>query len=170
MLMLDRRVLGLGVGVLLGALALLAPWGGLDIAGALGEGLEPAVEQEARALEQTRRELVLRNRRKDRVARTLLAGRLSLLEAAAYYRALDLGPPALDWQRFRSWWPGGSDAERHCHEVIEWAYPRACLEGDVHGRALRDRLSAELAEHLRRGPLRLPEPATPLEALDDDAF
>jgi hypothetical protein len=163
-----RRGLGLGVVVLLAALAVLAQRSWPDNAPVLGGGLDP-VEQEARVLEQRREEMVRRNRRKARVAQALAAGRLSLLEAAGYYRALDLGPPAIDWERFRGHWPGSNDAERHCHEAIEWAHPSAGLEGDPRGQEVRNRLCAELAEHLRRGPLRLPQPTRPLEDLDHDA-
>src|SRR4051812_28338699 len=38
---------------------------------------------------------------RQRVARAVIAGRMTLLEAAAHVRALDRMPPALDWDVFR---------------------------------------------------------------------
>jgi hypothetical protein len=151
-----------GATLLLGTLALLARerWPGTTLV--LRPDPDDPEAQRTRELEQLREVLVRRTYRRHRVASSLLAGRLSLLEAAGYFRALAQGPPAFDWERFRERWPSASDAERHCHEVIGYV----CSEEDVETRA---RLRAELAEHLRRGPLRLPQPARPLEDLDHDA-
>src|SRR5262245_13847278 len=43
----------------------------------------------------------------------ILTGRMSLLEAAARFRDLDRGPPPILWDRFRAYYPGDSDDERH---------------------------------------------------------
>jgi hypothetical protein len=111
---------------------------------------------------------VRRLERKERVTRALLAGRLSLLEAAAYFRALNHGSPEFYWEGFRTRIPGATDDERHCNSVID----SACLSVSRRDRARAEevdrRLRAELAEHLRRGPLCLPELPWPLDCLDGD--
>jgi hypothetical protein len=102
-----------------------------------------------------------RQARKDQVVQAVLAGRLTLLEAAALFRALDRGPPTFHWDSFRARWPGDSDDERHCHEVIDFMASAAIRDDPCKGKALRERLQAELAEHLRCGSLCLPDLITP---------
>jgi hypothetical protein len=164
----DRRVLILAVVLLLGALLVPAQRRWRTTVPAPGETLDTPETLRTRALDQTMEETVRRARRKDRVLRALLAGRLSLLEAAGYFRALELGSPPFHWEQFRSRWPGSSDAERHCHEVIDAAHDLANRAGDPRGKEVCNRLRGELAEHLRRGPLLLPEPAKPLKDLDQE--
>jgi hypothetical protein len=96
---------------------------------------------------------------RDRVIRSLLRGRLQLLEAAALFRALAHEPPEFCWEAFRSVHPGSTDDERFCWQVI--AFARAVLS-DNPGQAdeVLTQLDAELREHLCRGPFRLPDPAT----------
>jgi hypothetical protein len=143
------------VAVLVGALALLArsAWKGALLPGGQNAPAEEAREAD---LEQKSQETLLRIKRKHRVARELWAGRLTLLEAAALFRALDHGPPALNWVHFRKSWPGSSDDERHCHIVIDWVFYNARHEMcPCQAEALRQGLDAQLREHLRRGPVRL---------------
>src|SRR5438552_3903687 len=140
------RLLRLVAGVLLGTSALLAVGRWQERTPFPGSERDGEDGQRARELEQQREAIIRRTKRKALVAQAVLAGRLSLLEAAAYFRALELEPPTFHWTAYRSIWPGGTDAERHCHEVIHYA----CSAGTE---AACDRLRAELAEHLRRGPL-----------------
>jgi hypothetical protein len=111
-------------------------------------------EQEARAL----RAIDDRRARKGRIVAALIAGRLTLLEAAGRFRALDRGPPPFYWEEFHAHFAGESDEERHCREVLAWvetelADTDPCLLVATHARLLD-----ELETHLIRGPLRLPEP------------
>lgn len=88
-----------------------------------------------------------------RIARELLAGRLTLLEAAERFRDLAEANPEFSWEGFRSRFPGASDDERHARHVIY----AVGMEGDDPGRArvVVARLEAELSEALRRGSFRL---------------
>jgi hypothetical protein len=100
---------------------------------------------------------------KRRLAAEVIAGRLTLLEAAAHFHDLNRDWPASKWEQFRQHWPGRSDDERHCREVISYVRselqnlrradlgPVACLED-------------ELREYLDRGELCLPESVTPAPA------
>jgi hypothetical protein len=143
-----------GVAVLVGALALLA-WSSWK-----GEILpnEPnASSEEVRLaqLEQRVQAVAQRLKRKQRVTDELMAGRLTLLQAAALFRALDHAPPPFNWDIFRSSRPGISDDERHCHLVIAWVYHTLLATDRCQAEALREDLDRQLGEHQRLGPLRL---------------
>jgi hypothetical protein len=58
---------------------------------------------------------------KARVARQVAAGWLSLVDAAAAYRDLDRDDPNYNADPFRRAYPGGSDEERYCRQVITFA-------------------------------------------------
>lgn len=93
---------------------------------------------------------------KNRIAALVADGRMPLLEAAARFRDLDHQPPEFQWDQFRLRFPGNSDDERHCWEVIA-AIP---IAGDPGTETLEvvERLEAELREHLaRREVFHLPE-------------
>lgn len=91
---------------------------------------------------------------KKRATLAVIAGRLSLLEAASLFKSLDAdGPPCSGWV-FPMHQPGVSDEEYYCRMVIVW----------VSNEAPRDQaddlvcmLQAELDARLAGGPLRLPE-------------
>jgi hypothetical protein len=149
-----RPLLLVGVAVLGAALALLvrASWKG----GLLPGGPNASAEEARQAgPEQKLQGMSRRSKRKWRVTREVLAGRLTLLEAAALFRALDHAPPAFPWDCFRATWPGNSDDERHCHELIFWVYLSLSDTDRCQAEVLRQRLDTQLSEHQRRGPLRL---------------
>ncbi len=145
--------------------ALLAVSGALLlIAGPALEGLDGAADRAALEREQRRgerleslQEAMRRSRAgKRQIVRELRAGRLSLAEAAARFRALDrFMPDALYSFTLRQGFPGRSDEERLCRKLIDFLRVE---EADQAGTArLVGRLEAELAEHLRRsGPPRRP--------------
>lgn len=84
-----------------------------------------------------------RSAAKRRVVGRLLRGEMTLPQAAACFRRLNAEPPACPDQHFRHL-PGGSDEEKLCRQVIDWA----TVSGT--GReAARLRLERELDEHLR---------------------
>jgi hypothetical protein len=93
------------------------------------------------------------------IAQKLIDGRMTLLAAAAAFCAQAHQPPAFDWGRFRARYPGATDEERHCREVITWV--RLHLErcDPCLALVIPDQLEAQLAELLRRGPPPLPEVA-----------
>jgi hypothetical protein len=149
-----RPLLLVGVAVLVGALALLArsSWKG-DV---LPDGQNISSEEARQAdLDQKIQLVSLRLKRKQRVTDEMLAGRLTLLEAAALFHALDLAPPAFNWDNFRISGPGNSDDERHCQEVIDWVTRTVGGTDRCEAEALRQDLDRQLSEHQRRGPLRL---------------
>jgi hypothetical protein len=161
-----RLLLFVGVAVLLGAMGLAgqARWR----AGAAGEQDITGAMRRSDALERQTRGVIRRMVRKERVVQAVLAGRLTLLEAAALFRALDHGPPAFSWTQFRTHLPGDTDEERHCHEVIESVHASLRQKDVPRSEVVRDRLRTELAGHVSRGSLRLPD-VEGLQAFIEDA-
>ena len=108
--------------------------------------------------------LMARLRVKTRVTRDVAAGRVSLTEAAAVFRELDVrGPPPL--RPVRDVFPDArSEEEAYCRCVIAWAANTAPPGGAAE---LTRRLEAELDGLLRAGPVRLPTPPAPLLAGGD---
>jgi hypothetical protein len=124
---------------------------GRDGSGGRGSEDEPVAGEDDRI----EREVAACERRREarrRIALDLAAGRLTLLEAAEHFRDLNEAYPGFSWIPFRRHFPGSSDDERHCRQVIKFV----ALEGGP-GRAAtaRERLEAQLQDHLRRGTLRL---------------
>jgi hypothetical protein len=58
---------------------------------------------------------------RQRVARQVLAGRLSLLLAASRYQDLNECHDDFSWDQFRVHFPGANDDERACRQVIQFA-------------------------------------------------
>jgi hypothetical protein len=82
---------------------------------------------------------------KHRLVADVIAGRLSLLEAAACFRDLNEQPPAYDRERFLVLYPGADDDERHCREVLAWVIDQSRGSLDAGGTDLLvARLEAEL--------------------------
>ncbi len=112
-------------------------------------------------LDRKREGLLDRLHKKHFLSLQVLEGRLGLLEAAAHFRALDQAPPAFHWAEFRDSFPGASEEERHCREVIchvdgvKTIHPNAT--------AVVARLEQELRAHLRGGRPCLPEITTGFE-------
>ena len=101
---------------------------------------------------------------KEGLAGKVMDGQMTMLQAAALYRGLDEGPPTFPWEAFRHAYPATCDEESHCREVIAFVRAALAVRGDQEG-TLADCLEAELQEHLDRGDLRLPDPATAGAAL-----
>lgn len=92
---------------------------------------------------------------KRQVADEVIAGRLSLLEAAAVFRRLDtVGPPI---PPIRDRFPDlTSDDEAYCRSVVE--YVQSTVPADENQEEWTRRLRDELETRLRDGTLHLPEP------------
>jgi hypothetical protein len=115
-----------------------------------GAEAEPVAGQDDRI----EREVAACDRRSEarrRIALDLAAGRLTLLEAAEHFRDLNEAYPGFSWIQFRDHFPGSSDDERHCRQVIKFV----ALESPPGQAAAPGRLEAELRGHLRRGTLKL---------------
>jgi hypothetical protein len=98
-----------------------------------------------------------RNVKKQRLAGEVIAGRLSLREAAARFRGLDGQPPAACGEGLRATFPGASDDECRCRAVLSYVRVETSLRPGADP-AVADRLEAELRGLLERGDLRLPGP------------
>jgi hypothetical protein len=128
-----------------------------------GRSLSEVLDQWARERERRERldsasqQVRRRVEHRDATTRQLIAGRLSLLSAAAVYRELMAELLPFDWERFREQYPDIPDDERFCRAVIDYA---AILleERPAERAAVVKRLEAELCRHRQRGALRLPGP------------
>jgi hypothetical protein len=149
-------LLVLAVAVLVSALVLIR---GAGRRGGSADPPEGSAEYEQRRgeepLVQTRASIARIEHRKDLI-RELLAGRLTLLETAAHFRALDRSNPSFNWDAFRRGNAGDTDEERHCREVIGWVETDLERTDPCLALATCNRLEGELQEHLRLGTLRLP--------------
>jgi hypothetical protein len=121
------------------------------------EDMLPRARQDAEKLEKSRQEIMWRGEERRAAVRELVAGRLTLLGAAARVRELDQADPAYPWDRFHLLTPGASDDERHCRKVIGMIEGVLSPDSTEVEPAVR-RCTAELQEHIDRGTLRLPEP------------
>jgi hypothetical protein len=145
-----------------------------------GDALSPAEgsrEEESRPAEFLRypgAELLLRHKRleaekldaelavverravaKEQIAIDLVAGRLGLLEAAARFRELDTEVPDANPGRSHLSFPGHSDEERYCRQVIY--HVQSLLDSLSQTQAATiARLQAELEGRLDKGSLHLP--------------
>ena len=121
--------------------------------------LKEVQEQQRRSddLDDVMAAVVRRRALKQAVVEELLAGRITLRAAAARFRAINEAAAAFPWDEFRRAYPGSTDEERHCREVIaqmkvlRWDRPGEMAE-------VVARLEAELQDCLERdGTIRLPE-------------
>jgi hypothetical protein len=123
-------------------------------------GLPAAADPETergRQLNEQLRTILCRCSEDQRLAREVAAGRLGLVEAAAGYRDLTADDPTFNQEAFRRAFPGGSDEERYCRQVI--AFVRETFRKQPGADpAVVERLEAELQDRLERGDLSLPGP------------
>ncbi|MHB1422930.1 MAG: hypothetical protein ACYC3I_07005 [Gemmataceae bacterium] len=101
--------------------------------------------------------IVERASAKDKIIKDLLNGKLTLIEAAGWFRSLH--DDSWSWQNPRRPRPGSDNGDCWCRLVIDWADCMARFEqSDSRADALRQRLEAELEDQLsRQGGVRLPE-------------
>jgi hypothetical protein len=121
------------------------------------DGADPTAAPEVPEVVDLCQDLVRRHVEKQRLAGEVLAGRLTLLEAAARFRDLDDQPRTAGGEALRSTYPGASDEECQCRAVLQ--YVRVVLPDwpGAHPAAVK-RLEAELRDLLEHGNLRLPGP------------
>jgi hypothetical protein len=80
---------------------------------------------------------------KNQVIQDVVNHKLTLREAAARFKALNEACPEYDWDTFRRAFPGSTDEERHCRQVL--AAVRLTVEGDrARANLLLKQLEAEL--------------------------
>jgi hypothetical protein len=95
---------------------------------------------------------------KEEVVPEVLAGRLTLWQAAARFRALDATASPRIRKSLGEGFPGIAEDERCCRKVITWVARREAERPDG-GHGVAQRLAAELEDALRHGRLSLPDPA-----------
>jgi hypothetical protein len=80
---------------------------------------------------------------KHRVTEEVLNRTMTLREAAARFQDLNAACPEYDWDGFRRLFPGKTDEERHCRQVLSAV--RMKVEADrAQANLLLDRLEAEM--------------------------
>ena len=90
---------------------------------------------------------------KGEVRRDLLAGRLSLLEAAMRFQELTEAGPPFDWDWYRDFCPGHTDLERFGRQLVATGDLYLSQVDPPGQAAVRTRLEAELQEYLAgQGP------------------
>lgn len=92
---------------------------------------------------------------KRRLIGAVIAGRLSLLQAAANFRDADRRGPRPAVFALCVFPGAASEEEGYCRSVISWVHVKAPRE---QAEELTRRLQAELDAHVRDGTLRLPVP------------
>jgi hypothetical protein len=118
----------------------------------------PQVEsnlQRAERLEAERQRVLQRQNGQMVVAEEVVAGRLTLLQAAARVRAIRADEPPLVWKMVRRRHPDLSQEEWLCAVVTDYV-GRVLKDDPAQARALVRRLQAELRRQRQHGPLRLP--------------
>jgi hypothetical protein len=144
-------------------LSVLAAWENMA-GGVSGSSLSDVVYPDMREAKQKERRLLAdlaseqgRRRQMDDVVLAAVAGRTSLLEGAGRLRELYRGEPESVWERVCARFPDISDDERYCRLLI--AEVESFERGPTSARrpSVALRMEAELQDHLRRGPFRLPE-------------
>ena len=132
---------------------------GLDGSGPSDAGRQMEAERQRAALLDRRNEVVSRRLdAKNVVVGQLLDGRMTLAEAAAWFKALNESPadcPAVAHGEF----PGASEGERLCRQVIGWAQAERAGQSASQAEATNARLEEELQTLLGRdGTVHLPRP------------
>jgi hypothetical protein len=117
------------------------------------------VEEAARETDCRREATLERIDAKFLLMEEVTAGRMSLLEAAAHFRALNLAAVGKNWDRYRKEFPGATDEERHCREVLRWVQSIEAFDPCL-WLAVSTRMERELQAALAAGPIRLPTPTS----------
>jgi hypothetical protein len=90
-----------------------------------------------------------------RIARRVVAGKLSLLQGAARFQDLNETCDDFSWEDFRTRFPAATDDERACRQVIQFA--KLELDQDSLAGALPiAKVERELEDLLRQGRVHLP--------------
>jgi hypothetical protein len=114
------------------------------------------LRQRGEELDRNREALLRRIEAKEAVVAELVAGRLTLLQAAARFRALKGDPPGVA-ELFPPEW-GRSEGERLCREVMVWVNGWLAERAPERAAAVAARLEAELRQHRDpSGTVRLPD-------------
>jgi hypothetical protein len=117
-------------------------------------GAGPTLRDEQRREEELVRKdevVVRRVAAKRRVVDEVIGGRLTLLEAAAWFRHFNNADGARVRDGDFRGPPGRSEGERLCRQVLSWVHSDLQALPESHYRAVYGRLEAELEAELARG-------------------
>jgi hypothetical protein len=131
---------------------------GLGLSSGGGERQEQQNRQRRAELDRHDGIVLRRIMAKEAIVKDLLEGRLTLLEAAQRFQDLDeKSDERLDQYRLR--YPGRSDGEKRCRQVIDWVRTRLEDRPPSQAAALLQRLEEELNDILclNGGAFALPE-------------
>jgi hypothetical protein len=123
----------------------------------LGVNMQQA-EADAADLDRQSDATVRRLVAKEDTLQELLDGRLTLWQAAARFRDLDATAPVSARREAERRFPDISEEERSCRLVIAWSAEWEERQPGG-GTGVARRLTAELEDALRHGPISLPDPA-----------
>ena len=112
------------------------------------EVVPEGVRRESEQLDGLFRRLERVVRIKEAVTREVIAGRLTLPQAAERFRRADLANPTFKLSSFRRFFAGVSDEERRCRQVIARVRNLAEGHGDRDAADALPRLEAELERFL----------------------
>src|SRR5689334_3862340 len=126
------------------ALALSAPPERESDQGPAPQGTGPGADPLEELLSPPPELCLARSLPKVKVVQDLLAGRLSLLEAAMRFQELSEAGPPFDWERFRRPYRGRSDLERFCRQLVATGDLYLSQVDPPRQAAVRTRLEAEL--------------------------
>jgi len=158
-----RPLLWLVPGLVALGIALVMRWPG-DAGDLPSWGDRTEEEQLAMEMEQQRLEALRRTAERQAVLDAVVAGRMDLLQAAARFRHLNGALPEPGRDIIRAFFPGASDEERVCRQVIHWMRGRGADPDGGPYESAAARLKAQLNEQLRRGGVdasSLPTPSRP---------
>ncbi len=110
--------------------------------------LQVTEQERAEAMAQQDERLIERINAKSALTEKVIAGQLSLVEAAAGFGNIN-DMPAEHAGDYRCAFPGASDGEILCHQVIAWVSCELASRSRGHD-TLVARLKTELADHLKQ--------------------
>lgn len=109
-----------------------------------------------RDLERQRQVALRRMQARLQIVEELAAGRMDLLEAAGRFRDLNETLPEFSREVLHRYFPGASEEERYCRQVLAWVDSELTHRDARLASATTGRLERQLEEYLRRGGPRLP--------------
>jgi hypothetical protein len=106
-------------------------------------------QQRSEDLDEQTQESLHRLATKEEIVHELLAARLDLREAAAQFRDIAAHTSG-GLEDLRKFFPGDSDEERSCRQVIAWVTAVLSVDSQEEANEMRARLEAQLQTHLGR--------------------
>jgi hypothetical protein len=109
----------------------------------------PAILTRQERLQRQLEGIQQRMRAKEAIVLEVIAGHLTLRQAAARFQELDIDKPTIHLGYWRATYPGDTDEERYCCTILR-SVEIELSHNPQQARAVRQRLEAELPPALRR--------------------